>query len=185
MGNYQQSFAIPQLVQPDVTAEVEQWYALQTRARHEKVVQERLERRGVATFLPTVTEMHRWSDRKKKVEMPLFSCYLFARLDPARVNRLRLLCVEGVFSFVGQNGVGLPIPDEQIEAVRTLASSQLPCSPYPFLKIGQRVRVCSGSLNGLEGILVSRDGDSSLVISIDAIQRSMSVRVDGYDIEAA
>ena len=185
MATYQQSFVNPQLTQPTTSEEVEQWYALQTRSRHEKVVQDRLERRGVMTFLPTVTEIHRWSDRKKKVELPLFSCYLFARLNPTRVNRLRLLCVEGVFSFVGQHGVGLPIPDEQIEAVRTLASSQLPSSPYPFLKIGERVRVCSGSLNGLEGILVSRDGDSSLVISVDAIQRSMSVRVDGYDIEAA
>jgi transcription antitermination factor NusG len=185
MATYQQSFAIPELPQSDVSTEIEQWYALQTRSRHEKIVKDRLDRRGVMTFLPTVTEIHRWSDRKKIVELPLFSCYLFARLAPTRVNRLRLLCVEGVFSFVGQHGVGLPIPDEQIEAVRALALAQLPCSPHPFIKIGQRVRVCSGSLNGLEGILVSRDGDSTLVISVDAIQRSLSVRVDGYDIEPA
>jgi len=163
----------------------EHWYALQTRARHERIVAERLQTRGVSTFLPTVTEVHRWSDRKKKVEVPLFSCYLFARLAPTKVDRLRVLCVEGVFNFVGQRGEGLPIPDAQIDAVRALVESQLPCSSHPFLKIGQRVRIRSGSLDGLEGILVSRNGDSTLVISVDAIQRSLSVRVDGYHIEAA
>jgi transcription antitermination factor NusG len=144
-----------------------------------------LDERGVVTFLPTVTEIRRWSDRKKKVELPLFSCYLFARLAPTRLNRLRMLIVEGVFSFVGTRGEGLPIPDEQIEAVQALVQQQLPYSSYPFLKAGQRVRVCSGSLKGLEGILISRDGDSTLVISVDAIQRSLAVRVDGYEVEAA
>lgn len=164
--------------------QVERWYALQTRARHEKVVAERLQTRGVHTFLPTVTEVHRWSDRKKKVEVPIFSCYLFARLTPTKINRLRVLCVDGVFSFVGPRGEGLPIPDEQIEAVRTAVESRIYCSSHPFLKIGQRVRVRSGSLDGLEGILVSRNGDSTLVISVDAIQRSLAVSLHGYDLEA-
>ena len=162
----------------------EQWYALHTQARHEKVVKERLERQGIVTFLPTVIQVHRWSDRKKRIELPLFSCYLFARLIPRKVDRLRVLCVEGVFSFVGPRGEGSPIPDEQIEAIRTLIKSELPCSSHPFLKIGQRVRVRSGSLDGLEGVLLSRNGDNTLVISVDAIQRSLSVRVNGYEIEA-
>ncbi len=162
----------------------EQWYALYTRARHEKAVKERLERQGVVTFLPTVIQVHRWSDRKKKVELPLFGCYLFARLIPRKLDRLRVLCVEGVFSFVGPRGEGSPIPDEQIEAIRTLIKSELPCTSHPFLKIGQRVRVRGGSLDGLEGVLVSRNGDNTLVISVDAIQRSLSVRVNGYEIEA-
>lgn len=166
-------------------AESAQWYALQTRPRHERVVKDRLDQRGIETFLPTITEVHRWSDRKKKVEMPLFSCYLFARLVPTKMNRLRLLCVDGVFSFVGQRGEGLPIPTEQIDAVRALLTSENSYSPYPFLKRGQRVRVCSGSLQGLEGILVSQDDNKTLVISVDAIQRSLAVQVNGYDIEAA
>ena len=167
------------------SSQVEYWYALQTRARHERMVKMRLERRGVQTFFPTVTEVHRWSDRKKKVEVPIFSCYLFVRLTPTKLDRLRVLCVEGVFSVVGNRGAGLPIPDEQIEAVRALAESQLPCSSHPFLKIGQRVRIRSGSLDGVEGILTARNGDSTLVISVDAIQRSLAVRVDGYQVEAA
>jgi transcription antitermination factor NusG len=185
MGTSQQQLQIGEMAPVTESAEVEHWYALQTRAKHERVVKDRLEERGVVTFLPTVTEIRRWSDRKKKVELPLFSCYLFARLAPTRLNRLRMLSVEGVFSFVGTRGEGLPIPDEQIEAVQALVQQQLPYSSYPFLKAGQRVRVCSGSLKGLEGILISRDGDSTLVISVDAIQRSLAVRVDGYEVEAA
>jgi transcription antitermination factor NusG len=166
-----------------VEAEGENWYGLQTRARHEKIVAQRLQERGVTTFLPLVTEVHRWSDRKKSVQMPLFSCYVFAKFVPNRTDRLRVLRVEGVFGLVGARGEGAPIPDAQIDAVRSLVEGQLPCSSHPFLKIGQRVRIRSGALDGLEGILVSRNGDRTLVISVDAIQRSLAVRVEGYAVE--
>jgi transcription antitermination factor NusG len=163
--------------------EVQHWYGLQTRPRHEKIVAQRLRERGVATFLPVVTEVHRWSDRKKSVEMPLFSCYVFAQFVPNRAERLRVLRVEGVFGLVGSRGEGVPIPDEQIDAVRNLVEGDVPWSAHPFLKIGQRVRIRSGSLDGLEGVLVSRNGDRTLVISVDAIQRSLAVRVEGYEVE--
>jgi len=88
-----------------------------------------------------------------------------------------------VFGLVGGRGEGTPIPDEQIEAVRALVEGEVPWSAHPFLKIGQRVRIRSGALNGMEGILVSRNGDRSLVISVEAIQRSLAVRVEGYAIE--
>jgi transcription antitermination factor NusG len=172
----------PQLA-PPVGVETEQWYGLQTRPRHEKIVAQRLAERGVTTFLPLVTETHRWSDRKKSVQMPLFSCYVFARFIPNRTERLRVLRVDGVFSLVGARGEGASIPDEQIYAVRNLVEGQLPWSTHPFLKIGQRVRIRSGALDGLEGILVSRNGDRTLVISVDAIQRSLAVRVEGYEVE--
>jgi transcription antitermination factor NusG len=169
---------------PAIKAEAETWYGLQTRPRHEKIVVQRLEERGVTTLLPLVTQVHRWSDRKKAVQMPLFSCYVFAKFVPNREERLRVLRVEGVFGLVGGRGEGTPIPDEQIEAVRSVVGGQLPWSSHPFLKIGQRVRIRSGALNGVEGILVSRNGDSTLVISVDAIQRSLAVRVEGYAVEA-
>jgi transcription antitermination factor NusG len=168
---------------PIIGTETENWYGLQTRPRHEKIVVQRLEERGVTTFLPLVTEEHRWSDRKKSVQMPLFSCYVFARFMPNREERLRVLRVEGVFGLVGARGEGVPIPDDQIGAVRSLISGQLPWSSHPFLKIGQRVRIKSGALDGLEGVLVSRNGDRTLVISVDAIQRSLAVRVEGYEVE--
>ncbi|MGD0987973.1 MAG: UpxY family transcription antiterminator [Candidatus Sulfotelmatobacter sp.] len=184
------SLAVPQIIQQNVplvaaveSAQVESWYSLHTRPRHEKIVAQRLQERGVATYLPLITEVHRWSDRKKSVQMPLFSCYVFAKFVPNRTERLRVLRVDGVFGLVGAKGEGSPIPDEQIDAVRNLVEGEIPWSSHPFLKIGQRVRIRSGALDGLEGILVSRNGDRTLVISVDAIQRSLAVRVEGYEVE--
>lgn len=174
---------------PDPTAivgmESENWYALHTRPRHEKLVVQRLIERGVETFLPIVTEVHRWSDRRKSVQLPLFSCYVFAKFLPNRSDRLCVLRVAGVLGLVGSRGEGTPISSEQIDAVRTLVEKELPCSPHPFLKIGQRVRIRGGALEGIEGILTSRNGNRTLVISVDAIQRSLAVRVEGYQLEAA
>jgi transcription antitermination factor NusG len=156
---------------------------VQTRARHEKVIAQQLRDKGVTTFLPLVREVHGWSDRRKTIELPLFSCYVFARVLPSNEDRLRVLVVDGVLRFVGPGGQGIPIPEEQIEAVRRLVEEELPFCSYPFLKIGQRVRIRSGALNGVEGILVARSGERTLVVSIDAIQRSMAVRIEGYDVE--
>jgi transcription termination/antitermination protein NusG len=175
-----------QILTPDAGAGTlaQSWYALHTRSRHEKIVAQRLAEWGVTTFLPMVTEVRRWSDRKKSVQLPLFGCYMFARFAPSRTDRLRVLGIDGVLRLVGARGEGSPIPDEQVDAVRTLVESELPWSSHPFLKIGQRVRIRSGALDGMEGILVSRNGDSTLVISVDAIQRSLAVRVEGYAVEA-
>jgi len=170
---------------PFTPAEAEQWYAVQTRARHEKQVAYRLQERGITNFLPLVTEVHRWSDRKKIVELPLFSCYVFAKIAPTNVDRLRVLRLDGVLSLVGTRGEGTPIPEEQIEAVRILLKERTPWSSHPFLKVGQRVRIRSGALDGMEGILVSHNGDRTLVVSVDAIQRSLAVRLEGYEVEAA
>jgi transcription antitermination factor NusG len=147
------------------------------------MVAQRLAEKGVTTFLPLLTEEHRWSDRKKSVEVPLFSCYVFAKFLPERSERLRVLRVDGVFGLVGAGGEGASIPDEQIEAVRNVVAAKIQWSVHPFLKIGQRVRIRSGALNGVEGILIARNGDRTLIISVDAIQRSLAVRVEGYDVE--
>lgn len=164
-------------------AGVEQWFALHTYARHEKVAEQELRRSGITTFLPLVREVRNWSDRRKVVELPLFGCYLFAKLGPGNEERAKVLRVNSVLGFVGPSGTGLPIPEEQIQAVKTLVDEQLPLCSHPFLKVGQRVRVRGGSLHGLEGILVSRGRDFTLVISLDAIQRSLSVQLKGYDVE--
>ena len=182
MSTSNQSWAFPDPA-ATVGKNVESWYAVQTRARHERIVAHRLGEQGTTTFLPTVTEVHRWSDRKKTVELPLFSCYLFVKLTPSSEERLRILQVDSVLRFVGIRGLGTPIPDEQIDAIRTLVNEQLSCCSHPFLKTGQRVRIRGGALEGVEGILVSQNGDRTLVISVDAIQRSLAVRVEGYDVE--
>jgi len=162
-----------------------EWYALHTRPRHEKMVVQRLTERGVHSYLPMFTEVHRWSDRKKSVQLPLFDCYVFAKFEPIRSERLRVLRVEGVLGLVGNHGEGTPIPNEQIDAVRALLTRNLQWSSHPFLRVGQRVRVRGGALDGVEGTLSSCNGDRTLVISIDAIQRSLSVRLEGYQVEAA
>jgi transcription elongation factor/antiterminator RfaH len=168
-----------------VKQEPTNWYAVQTRARNEKVISERLQEQGLTTFLPLVREIRSWSDRKKKVELPLFSCYVFVKLAFGNHEaRMRVYRTNGVFRIVNMGGEAIPIPEEQIEALRTVVTQQVSFSVHPFLKIGQRVRIRGGSLDGVEGVLLSRDGDRTLIISIDAIQRSLAVRVEGYDVEA-
>lgn len=186
MSTSDQSWSFPEapsFLAVGAGAHVEMWFALQTRARHEKVVVQRLSDKGITTFLPLVRQVHRWSDRRKTVDLPLFSCYVFAKLAPRNDERLRVLLVDGVLKFVGPRGQGIPIPEEQIDSVRKLVEEQLPYCSHPFLKIGQRVRVRGGALDGVEGILISRSGERKLVISVEAIQRSLGVCIEGYDVE--
>jgi transcription antitermination factor NusG len=170
-------------VAPAIAGSVESWYAVQTRARHERVVLQRFREKGLTTFLPLVTEVRRWSDRQKVLELPLFSCYVFVKIMNTNEDRQRVLFTESVFDFVGVPRQGTPIPDEQIEAVRTIVEERVSLHSHPFLKIGQRVRIRSGALDGVEGILIDRNGRDALVISVDLIQRSMAIRIDGYSVE--
>ena len=160
-----------------------QWYAIHTRAQHEKAVVSHLKSEGIDTFLPLVSEVHRWSDRRKVVEVPLFSCYVFVNLRLVPETWSKVLRVSGVLRFVGIRGQGVPVPKTQVESIRALVSGKLPYTIYPFLKIGQRVRVRGGSLDGVEGILVARNGNRTLVISVEPIQRSLAVSIDGYQIQ--
>jgi transcription antitermination factor NusG len=183
MNGLNQSEAVGVSAKPWGAAEELRWYALHTRARHEKSVERRLRDQGMEMFLPTSVQMHRWSDRTKKVEMPLFSCYVFVRCTLSAADRARVYQVEGVHGFVGTRGSSLPIPDEQIESIQKVLTQTAPWRSYPFLKVGQRVRIRGGALDGVEGVFLSENGDHSLIISVDAIQRSMAVRIDGYDVE--
>jgi transcription antitermination factor NusG len=159
-----------------------QWYAIRTRSRHEKTVAEQLERQKIESFLPLVKRTHKWSDRTKEVELPLFAGYNFVRLALCSGDRLRVLKTHGVAGFVGVRGVGIPIPEVQIESLKTVLVKQVPFDDYPFLQIGQRVRVRGGALDGIEGILAEK-GDRKLVISVEPIHRSLSICVDGYRVE--
>jgi len=182
MGN--KTWGLPTPV-PKPATDPGSWYALLTQARHEKMVAHRLKERGITSFLPLVCQLRRWRNRKIKVELPLFSCYVFAHLLPTNEDRLRALRIDGVFDLVGARGMGTPIPEDQIAAVRRLLEANLLCGAYPFLKVGHRVRIRSGALDGVEGILVSRNGESTLVVSIDGIERSLAIRIEGYDVEPA
>jgi transcription antitermination factor NusG len=183
MSSANQNYDVGSGPSPWVAQEQLRWYALHTRARHEKAIERRLREQGMETFVPTTIQVHRWSDRKKKVEVPLFSCYVFIRSALSAEDRTRVYQVESVHGFVGMRGSSMPIPDDQIESIQKVLTQTAPWRSYPFLKIGQRVRVCGGAMDGVEGVFLSENGDHSLIISIDAIQRSMAVRIDGYDVE--
>src|SRR4030088_2667524 len=115
---------------PLPAVEALRWYALHTRARHERVVEHRLREQGMEAFLPTVRETHRWSDRKKTVEAPLFSCYVFVRCALNAAAPQRVYRIHSALGFVGTRGVGVPIPDGQIESVRSALSQTAPCRSH-------------------------------------------------------
>jgi transcription antitermination factor NusG len=161
------------------------WYAVHTKARHEKRAAAQLEEKHICTFLPLLRQIRSWSDRRVKVEVPMFSCYAFVRIAQKTEERLKVLRTPSILGFVGCERQGTAIPDEQIESLQTILSHEVPCLPYPFLRVGKRVRIRGGSLDGVEGILVRRGADQRLVISVELLRRSVSLRIDGYDIEPA
>ncbi len=166
-----------------VTVSDAKWYAIRTRSRHEKVAARELDAQGIPAFLPLVTSIRQWSDRRTKVEMPLFPGYAFVRVDYFSGDRVRVLRTTGVVDFVGQKMEGSSIPDEQIESIRTILIRNVPVKEYPFLNVGQRIRVRNGALSGVEGILVAVKGARQLVISVEPIQRSLCINLDDYQIE--
>jgi len=159
------------------------WYALHTRSQHEHRVAQCIHAHGLSTFLPLQIQTHRWSDRLKRVEVPLFSCYVFVHTDLTDEDRRHIVYADGVLGLVGVRGQGTPIPDEQIDAVRAILKGNVPFEAHNFLKTGQRVRILEGALSGIEGIFQSRVGEDTLVISIDALQRSISIRISGYEVK--
>jgi transcription antitermination factor NusG len=162
---------------------VPRWYAIHTRAKHEKKVTAKLQQRGMKAFLPTAREVRRWSDRRQVIEAPLFPCYVFVHTDLVFAPRMAVLQTAGVFRFVGFNHGPVPIPDAQIEAVQAVLAKHLPVSSCGFINVGEKVRIRGGALDGLEGVLAGRNGERRLIISIELIQQSMAVIVEGYDIE--
>jgi transcriptional antiterminator RfaH len=161
------------------------WYALHTRARHEKKIDSNLQRAGISTFLPLVKETRRWSDRRKTVELPLFPCYVFVNLALTPELRLAVLRTPGVLAFVGKSGEAAQISEQEITQVHTVLTQKVPFGPSPFLKAGQRIRIRGGALDGMEGILSPQKGQAMLIISVEPIQRSIAVSISGYEFEPA
>jgi transcription antitermination factor NusG len=159
------------------------WFAVQTRSRHERVVSHHLNMRGVSNYLPTVCEVRRWSDRRKKIEIPLFPGYVFVQIVAHNECRVEVLRTPGIVRFVGAPPEGAQIPQQEIEFIQKLINQNVPWASHPFLKAGQRVRIRGGALDQVEGIFIKRNGEDTLIISIDAIQRSLAVSVRGYDFD--
>jgi transcriptional antiterminator NusG len=168
---------------PVTDVEAPAWFAVQTRPRHEKKVSAELQEKGVSAFLPLISSVRQWSDRKRVVEMPLFPQYVFVRIAQTLQTRVSVLRTNGVTNFVGTRGLGVPIPDEQIERVQTVVTHGIPAAPHAFLNVGKRIRIRGGALDGLQGILTAVNGDQTLVVSVELIQRSIAIRIAGFSIE--
>ena len=158
------------------------WYAVHTRSRHEKQVDLFLSERGVETFLPLVHTLSRRRDRKKHVDIPLFPGYLFVFAEKESLYDVKY--TRGVTRIIGTDlGVPTPIPDRQIQDIKSVMETEVQLDPFPYLKKGRMVRVKSGPLKGLEGILVERKGHYKLVIRIDLLQKGAAAEVYISDIE--
>jgi transcription antitermination factor NusG len=159
------------------------WYAVHTRSRHEKQVDLFLSERGVETFLPLVHTLSRRRDRKKYVDIPLFPGYLFVYAEKERLL-FDVKYTRGVTRIIGTDlDAPTPIPDKQILDIKSIMETEVQLDPFPYLKKGRMVRVKSGPLKGLEGILVERKGHYKLVIQIDLLQKGAAAEVYISDIE--
>ena len=157
------------------------WYAAYTHARHEKKVAQQLLERGIEHFLPVYRSVRRWKDRQKELDLVLFPGYVFTRINFA--DKLRVLQLPGVVRFVSFNGQPAPVDGEDLNALRNALQQGLRAEHHPYLTVGRRVKVVRGPLSGARGILVRVKTNYRIIISIDAIMRSVSVEVHEADIE--
>ena len=168
---------------PELAAEYGEphWYAVYTRARHEKRVEEQLTRKSVETLLPIYETVRRWKNGRHRVQFPLFPGYAFVRI--ALKDRMEVMKVPGIVRLVGFNGKPAPLPDQEIEGLRRGLAAGVEVRPHPYLTVGRRVCVVSGPLQGMRGILVRRKSQLRVVVSLELIMRSMIADVDVADIQ--
>lgn len=167
--------------QKDCSLSGSDWHVLYTRHQHEKTVNRILDGKGIETLLPLRLAANKWKDRTKLVQLPLFPCYVFFR---AGIDSwLQILKTPGVHMIVpGCSGPAI-VPPEEIEAVRRLTESCEFVEPFPFLKSGDRVRVKSGALAGVEGFLVRKKNFYRLVVSVEILGKSAATEIDAFDVE--
>ena len=159
----------------------QEWYALYTCPRHERCVAQQLEHRAIECYLPLYRSLRRWKDRRKELELALFPGYVFVRMEWR--ERLRILQVPGAVRLVSFNGKPQALPEGEIESLREKLGRGGRMEPHPYLRVGRRVRVCAGPMQGLEGVIVRRKQGCRVVFSLDAIMRSVAVEVDESEVE--
>jgi transcription antitermination factor NusG len=160
---------------------VPHWYAVYTYPRHEKVVREQLESQSVEAFLPTFVTESRWKDRRVRTQTPVFPGYVFTRIR--LVERSKVFNIPGVLRILSFNGVPAPIDDSEIDAVKLCLERGGVLKPHPFIEVGGRVRVRSGMLEGLEGLVTRCKNDRILILPIALINQSVAVEVDAELLE--
>jgi transcription antitermination factor NusG len=162
------------------------WYALHVRSRHEFAAFSELHRKGIESFLPSVTRVSQWKDRKKSVEFPLFPGYLFVHIVPHPEEFLRVVKTRGSVKFVSLlPGHPTPILHEEIDSLKLLVESGETLDVYPYLAPGTRVKVKRGPLAGAEGVLHQRENQHLFLVNIEILGRSVGLRIYAEDIEQA
>lgn len=159
----------------------EEWYAVYTKSRHEKVAETNLKNRGVTTFLPLREVVSRWKDRNKTIHVPLFPSYVFVNIGTMDLHRV--IYTKGVLKVVGTNGTPVPVPADQVEAIKVLVQSKIKYDPYPYFERGREVLIKSGPLQGVVGKIMEKRSRHRFVLSIDLIKKSVSLEIDVLDIE--
>lgn len=154
----------------------QRWFALQVRTRWESSTAVLLSGKGYQTFLPTYKANKRLKGKTREIDLALFPGYVFCNFDAHK--RLPILVTPGVISVVGQGRIPQPVDDREIEAIQKVVSSGLQAEPWPYLEIGQKIRIEQDSLNGLEGILVSFKGNHRIVVSVSLLRRSVALEID-------
>ncbi len=157
------------------------WYALYTRNRYEKKVDRLLKEKGVTSYLPLNEVYHRWSDRHKRVLVPLFSCYVFVFI--ALGDRFKVLHTDGALNLVSFNGTPARIPDDQINAIKRIMAVKVNFDHTDLFTPGKKVKVKQGPLKGVEGTLIRKNNKNRLVIAIDGIKQALSIEIDYRDLE--
>jgi transcription antitermination factor NusG len=158
---------------------------VRTRSNFERRVGDEVSAKGIETYVPSFHELSQWKDRKKVLERPLFPGYVFARFVDGADARLRVLRTPGAVQILGQGSWIEPVQAQEIEAIRKLLAASVRCLAHPFLREGMRVRVRSGVLEGLEGLLVRFKNECRLVLSVDLLRQSVAMEVDVRDVEPA
>lgn len=157
------------------------WYAVYIKHQHEKSAADLLARKGFEVLLPLYRARHKWKDRSKIVLLPVFPCYLFLRT--CLEQRLEILHTPGVFWFVGNGGGACTVPFHEIDAVRRVTQSSARFEPHPFLESGDRVRIKSGALTGIEGFLTRFRNQHRIILSVQLLQKAVAVEVDRSAVE--
>lgn len=157
------------------------WYAVRVRSRHEKVASDFLVARGFESYLPVYRCQRRWTDRIKTIDAPLFDGYFFCRF--ARGEMSSVLGAPGVVQVVGFGKEPAEVADDELAAVKRIVTSGLPASPWPYVQIGDKVRIRGGALHGLEGRLERIRDAMRVVVSVHLLQRSVAVEVDPAVVE--
>lgn len=151
------------------------WYAVYTKPRHEKKVRDRLEEKGIVNYLPLVKRLRQWADRKKWVEIPLFSNYIFVNIELK--DSLRVLTTEGVVRIVAFQGKPVPIPDWQIESLMKIVDGGEEIESAPYFQSNDFVEVIEGPFKGVKGFVLDQKSRNRIAISITGIYQSVVITV--------